>query len=233
MIEAFDYRILKHQAVKARFMTAAQFAQLSSNIRIDGCVTSALLCYRDPETGETEIVSGSERCKAAIAAEVFKGPVIIITTPLTMQRLRALQLSHNAVTGQDDAATLAEMYSGLDLGAKTYSGLDDSVLGAAAKVQLSGLSVTVRYRELNLFFLGEDAAAVEHGIARIEKAARNKAAYVAAYQDFDDLFDLMVRAKTKFETFNSGITMRLLIDLATAKLDELEVDKVAEQTDGG
>lgn len=43
----------------------------------------------------------------------------------------------------------------------------------------------------------------------------------------------MVRAKTKFETFNSGITMRLLIDLATAKLDELEVDKVAEQTDGG
>ncbi len=215
----FDYRELVPQEINARNMTAAQMGQLTANIRRDGYVTSAVLAYRNPETGKVETLSGHHRAEAAIAAEVFQGPVIVITSTLTEQRKRAIQMSHNAIVGQDDPSTLLKMWSGLDLSAKAYSGLDDGAVNALQKVSLAGLSVAIKYQELHLFFLDEDAEVVTAALPKLEKAARKKAAYVMADADFDEFFQLVVRAKTKFQCFNSAMAVRLLVDLATQALD--------------
>jgi len=119
---------------------------------------------------------------------------------------------------------LAQMYAGLDLSAKSYSGLDDSLLGKLADIQLGGLGLSIKYQEMSLFFLAEDAQAVAAGMAKIEKAARANHAYVARVADWDEFFALMVRAKTRFQVFNSGIAFRMLIDLATAGLDAQEAE---------
>lgn len=221
-----DFRTLRPQTLNARFMTTAQMSQLRDNIRRDGRLTSAPLAYRDPDgDGSIETLSGHHRAEAAIAAEVYHGPVIIIVSKLSEQRKRAIQLSHNAIVGQDDQSTLAAMYAGLDLGAKSYSGLDDTVLAGMAKISLAGLGVSMKYQDMTLFFLSEDAKVVADAMPKIEAAARKRSAYVASYADFDRFFDLMVRAKAKFQAFNSGIVFRLLIDLAEeglARLDEPE-----------
>jgi hypothetical protein len=130
--------------------------------------------------------------------------------------------NRDAQLGSDDQATLAAMYAGLDLSAKTYSGLDDTVLAAMSKVQLAGLGVSIRYQEMTLFFLAEDAQLVADALPKIEKAARKQTAYVASYADFDAFFNLVVRAKSKFQAFNSAIAFRMLIDLATKALDEMD-----------
>lgn len=225
----FDLTALVAQQVNARFMTAAQMAQLTDNIRRDGVLTSAILAYRDPESGVHSVVSGHHRKDCALAAEVTRGPVIVITTPLTLQRLRALQLAHNAITGQDDLSTLRQMFAGLDLAAKSYSGVDDAVLGNLGKVTLGGLGVSMKYQEMQLFFLDQDATVVEAALERISKAAKKKQAYVAAYRDYDEFFEVMVRGKHSLGAFNSAITFRLLCDLATAKLDEIEAAAAAEE----
>ena len=77
----------------------------------------------------------------------------------------------------------------------------------------------------------EDAAVVEAALQRIEKAARRRAAYVAAYRDFDQFFDTVVRVKTKFQSFNSAITFGLLVDLAIERLEQLEAEE-AESAGG-
>ena len=203
-------------------MTTAQMAQLVDNIRRDGKLTSSVLAYRDPDTGELEILSGHHRTQAAITADLPVITLKVITTRLTQDRKKAIQLSHNAIVGQDDPATLASMYADLNLTAKIYSGLDDSIMASMQKISLVGLSVTVKYQEMNLFFLSADADAVKAALPKIERAARKNAAYVAAYEDFDVFFDTMVRAKSKLQSFNSAITFRMLVDLAMERLDEME-----------
>lgn len=210
-------------------MTPAQMTQLIQNIRRDGALTSAILCYRPPGQDFTEILSGHHRTEAAIAAELPKIPMRLIVSPLTEQRKRAIQLSHNAIVGQDDPSVLASMYADLDLASKIYSGLEDTVMEAMAKVSLSGLSVSIKYKEMTLFFLSDEAKAVAEAMPRIEKAARKEAAYVAAYRDFDAFFDLVIRAKSKFKSFNSGVTFRMIIDLATQALDAMEASAVADE----
>jgi hypothetical protein len=221
-----ELKALDGQPVNARFMTAAQQGQLTENMKRDGAATSALLVYRDPDTGKLEILSGHHRRDSAVDAEL-PCPGIIITTRLSDQRKKAIQLSHNAIVGQDDMATLAQLYAGLDLTAKSYSGLDDSVVGNLAKIQLAGLGLSIKYQEMNLFFLSEDAGVVAEAMDRIDKAARKHQAYVARCADWEEFFALMVRAKAKFQVFNSGIAFRMLIDLCMAELDRLDAEEPA------
>lgn len=58
----------------------------------------------------------------------------------------------------------------------------------------------------------------------LDAAAKKKAAYVAAYADFDRFFDAAVRIKAKFEAFNSAIAVRIMADLALERLAQLEAE---------
>lgn len=222
-----DPRRFKPQTQNARFMTAQQMEQLVANIRRDRVLTSLPLMYEDPDlkaAGEPveEILSGHHRVEAAIAAPLASIAYLCITSKLTDAQKVAIQLSHNAIVGQDDPATLAAMYAGLDLDARMYSGLDDTVLKAMEDVALTGLNVGIKYQEMHLFFLPEDEAVVAEALKDIEKAARKNQAYVARFADFDDFFETAVRVKSKFEAFNTGVAVRLLVDLAKQRLAQLE-----------
>lgn len=212
-------------------MTAQQMDQLVANIRRDGVLTSLPLCYEDPDTkaagGVEEVLSGHHRSEAAIKADLAEIDYLCIVSKLTESRKRAIQLSHNAITGQDDPATLAAMYAGLDLDMKGYSGLDDSVLKAMEDVTLAGLNIGVKYQEMAFFFLPEDAEAVTGALATIDKAAKKNQAYVAAYKDFDEFFETAVRVKTKFQAFNTGVALRLMVDLAILQLEQMEAEEAA------
>lgn len=210
-------------------MTAAQMDQFIANLKTDGALTSLPLCYEDPdlEPKVEEILSGHHRVEASIGAGLPEIDYLCIVSKLSEERKRAIQLSHNALVGQDDIPTLVNMYAGLDLSAKTYSGLDDSVLNSIKDVKLAGLSVGVAYQEMRFFFLPEDAEVVERGLAEIEKAAKKRQAHVAAYRDFDDFFELALKAKTKFEVFNNAMAVRLLVDLAMQRLAQIEAEEAA------
>jgi hypothetical protein len=229
-----DPKALKRQETNARFMTAQQMEQFVANLRRDKKLTSLPLCYRAPGSEDIEILSGHHRVEASILAELNPIRVIVIVSYLSEARKTAIQLSHNAIVGQDDPATLAMMYSGLDLDAKAYSGLDDTVLKAMENVELTGLNVGVKYQEMNLFFLEEDEAEITEALQAIEKAARKEQAYVARFVDFDHFFETIVLVKTKYQAFNSGIAFRLMADLARERLAQIEAEQAqAGEATGG
>jgi ParB-like chromosome segregation protein Spo0J len=117
-----DPRTLKPREVNARYMSPTEFGRLVENVKTDGRLTSAVLACVT-QTGEVEILSGHHRCLAAIEAGLTEIDVLVITTPLSEERKAAIQLSHNAVTGQDNPSALADLYRNLGLDAKMFSGL--------------------------------------------------------------------------------------------------------------
>ena len=77
-------------------------------------------------SGKFKVISGNHRVKSAIKAGLDKILVLFGTEEdFDEQRQLALQLSHNAISGQDDISILQELYASLkDLGLKAYTGID-------------------------------------------------------------------------------------------------------------
>lgn len=203
-------------------MNKHQFEQLVENIKIDGRLTGAVTCYQVNPDDPIEILSGHHRVEAAIEAGVAEIDAIVITTYLDPERKTAIQLSHNAITGQDDLAILGEMYLGLDLAAKKFSGLDDDAISSFDKVDLSGISAgSIKYQAVTFHFLPEDTAQVEAHLDNIAKAksVRHHAAHI---ETFDTFFETIVRTKRVMNVQNSATAMAVLVKLATERLNQIE-----------
>ena len=85
----------------ARFFKRETFRQLRDNIAADKRLSSVPLCYRH-EDGRLEVLSGNHRVKASIEAGIPHILVLAVTEELDKSRRIAIQLSHNALVGEDD-----------------------------------------------------------------------------------------------------------------------------------
>jgi hypothetical protein len=220
---------LRHLEVNARYMTAEQQQRLTANIKRDGGLTSLPLVWLvHDESGapvdpaEYEILSGNHRVYSAREAGLTEIDCIVILNALSRERRVEIQLAHNAVTGQDDLSILEQLYEGLTLTGKEYSGLSDDIFGHLKDIKLAGFNVAgPAYQEITLSFLPDDAEQFLELVRRAEKGAK-VLFHAGRFEDFDKTFDAIVRVKQLRNVQNSAIAMAILAELAIQKLDELE-----------
>ena len=205
----------------ARYMTGAQFKQLVANLEVDGALTST------PTVHKGVILSGNHRVEAAIKAGIEEAWVLeILNEELPEGRKVGVQLSHNAITGQDDPNLLADQYKALDFEWAQYSGLTDDVLKSVSKLESVSLSVgPPQYTEMLLAFLPEEHEAFLDDIEKVTKHAGKRPAFVARYADFDGLFDAVVRTKKLKNVQNIAVTMAAIVELALERIAELEAER--------
>ncbi|MBD1995335.1 hypothetical protein H6G00_01650 [Leptolyngbya sp. FACHB-541] len=227
-IYSIDPRKLTLLSRNAHYMTARQMERLSGNVARDGLLTSVPLVYFIEE--ELLVLSGNHRVQSAIKAGLDEIDVMEILTPLTEEELVSLQLSHNSIVGQDDPTILLELYEGLPLNEKLYSGLTDDDFNIEP-LDLSGLSVKAPdYQEVNLLFLPNDADALKSVVDMLMERKKFKPALAASYNDFNRFFSTIVTVKEKLQISNTAVAVRLLIDLAVERLEQLEAEE-AEAAD--
>ena len=222
----------------ARYMTGEQERRLSANIAGDGALTSVPLLYNpkrqleDPEDLDPVdliVVSGNHRIDAAITAGLNPIWVMEVVSYLAEPEIVALQLAHNAITGQDDPNILLELYSQLDLDLKKYTGLTDEDF-KLPELNLTGMAFAApSYQEISLLFLPDEAEEFKRIMQEIEKKGRENEFLLAKYRDFDMFFQTLCRVKETLKVFNNAVAMRLLCDLASDHLDLLEAQ--AEQSE--
>jgi hypothetical protein len=213
----------------ARYMKGEQFNQLVDNLRRDGVLTSHPLVH------DGVVLSGNHRVLAAMKAGIEEAEVIEIVGPLPDARKLALQLSHNAIAGQDDPSLLATLYAELDLDLKRYSGVTDDMLKGIDELKLTSLSAgATQYQDILLTFLPEEAAAFTELLKRFEKKTRFPV-LVASLADFDRFFDTLVAVKEKLNIQNTAMAARVMATLALERLAELDAESAAngekEKTD--
>lgn len=222
-----DPRTLKLLEVNARYMTGPQLDKLVENIRRDGCLTSMPLCYQHTD-GTLEVLSGNHRVEAAIKAELAEVEVMVIVSELSRARRTALQLAHNSITGQDDANLLLQLYEGLDLDEKKYSGVTDDMFKGLKELDIEGMGIgSVKYDELKLLFLPEEQPEFVKAVERLKKEGET-VVMVAPRPEFERLFDTIIAVKRWGNIINAGTAITIMVELATQRLDQLMAEKKAE-----
>lgn len=213
-----DLRILASEE-NARYMRAEQFNQLVANLKRDGVLTSFPLIYQGT------VLSGNHRVQAAIKAGIEESDCIEIVGELTEERRLAIQLSHNAITGEDDPSLLSLLYGKLSFDEKLYSGLTDSMFDAA-KLDISAIGIGgVKYEELLISFLPEQADAFLKAVARMKES---RVTLVGRLEDFDHFFDTVIAVKAKKNVFNTAAALRTMAELA---LKQLELEALASEAE--
>lgn len=223
-----DPTVLKRRDKNAHYMPPAMFRRLVENVRIDGRLTTSVLACQSKD-GTLEILSGHHRTAAAIEVGLKLVDVMVITSPLTEKRKVAIQLSHNSINGDDDVSLLADLYSALDIDAKKFSGLDDSILDIGKGPTAGALGgANIKYDELLFAFLPEDRKQFEVEMEALAKRAKKLRVHMAPHAVFDEFFDAIIRTKHELNIVNSGIALSVMARLAAERLDAIE----AEQEEG-
>ena len=205
----------------ARFMRVEQYRRLVDNIKRDGCLTSVPFAIRHGD--RYTILSGNHRVKAAGDAGLTEVMVLYTDRELTHAQQVAIQLSHNAIAGQDDLAILRELYDEInDVALKEYSGLDDVVLGRLEPPNLDPLSEKgLEYRIVSIAFLPDEVQHAEKLFARVLEQAEGDRTWINRYADYDRMLDLLTVAKEQAGVKNTATAFGLLLDLAEKHMDKI------------
>jgi len=224
-IQLRTINLLEEGKNNARYMTPAQFELLVNNIKRDGVLTSVPLLYTEND-GSLTCLSGNHRVGAAKAALIEEADCMVINSKLTKEQRTAIQLSHNAITGQDDLNVLLGLYQSLDCTQKEYSGITDDTFKMITDLDLAGLAAgQPKYEEIACVFLPEEKIAFASAIEKIKKAPKSLV-LGCKYEDFDSIFATLVKTKEKMNIHNTAIAMRVMAELALAQLDHLaEVER--------
>lgn len=228
-------RALQLLAVNAHSMPHAMFQQLVANIARDGALTSVPLVaplglyargdepQRDDQGAEVlEVLSGNHRVRAAIVAGLDQIAVMAIRDPLSREQRVAIQLSHNSINGEDDPATLKQLYEQLDIDWRQYAALDDKAVAALAEVKIGALpSVSLEYQPLTFVFLPHEA----ERIAELFKAVRQACPgdlYLARWGEYDRLLDTLEDVGAAHSVRNGAAQLLIMLELVERHLGDLQ-----------
>lgn len=231
-----DARKIKLLEQNAHFMRHETFMRLVSNIREDGTATSTPLIWLrhddtrkkplyEPEDDQAYLcLSGNHRVQATIAAEVYEIDVLCVDEYLTPERRIAIQLSHNAIFGEDDPATLKALYS--DIGSyemKLYTGLDDKQLELLDNVSVAALTTAaLDYQTITMTFLPHETEHVQAiWESACKAAAGSKAVWLARWADYDRFMDSLDAAGRAYDIKNTATALLLILEVFSRHLDDL------------
>ncbi|MGP1507460.1 MAG: ParB N-terminal domain-containing protein [Sphaerochaeta sp.] len=211
--EKVDPKSLRLLERNARYMKHEEFQRLVSNIKEDGCLTSVPLCCQDKDKGLT-VLSGNHRVMAAIEAGFEKIDVMVIQGSLSEQKRIAIQLSHNAIVGQDDYAILKELFDCLDVESKKYSGLDDKTLKLLDQIsQESFHEPNLDVKFVSLCFFPKPLEQVKRILEESKSSFGADETWAVYGQDWERYLDMMETSQAVFGIKNLAVAFHSVLRL--------------------
>lgn len=212
-----DPRSLRLLEVNARYLRKEQFDVLVKNIKRDGALTSVPLVY--PHDNDL-VISGNHRVMASIEAGLEKITVMDVLDEQSRDELIARQLSHNAIAGEDDPATLKALYDQIeDVDWRDYSGLDDRTLELMSQVDVSGLAeANLEFAAVHLIFLPEELERARSALKAAEDLVGRDEKWLAARKDYQTTLDALLTARDSYRIGNVATAFGVLIDVFEGNL---------------
>ena len=178
----------------------------------------------DPADGKYEVLSGNHRVQAAISAGLQTIPCIITDDPLSEEQRIAIQLSHNAIVGQDDPDILKKLYDKiLDIDLKEYSGLDDKTLGLLDKAQSQAMSeANLEFQVLSIVYLPDELKAAQAVIDKARDAVKNcENVWLATDKEYEKWLDAQEIASSAYNVKNVSAAMQIIFKVFENNLNQL------------
>lgn len=201
----------------ARYFKKETFKQLVANLRQDQRLSSVPLCL--PADGNRlEVLSGNHRVKASIEAGLPWVLVIVILEEIGLSRKISIQLSHNALVGEDDQQILASLWARIeDIKAKCYAGLSSETLGELQQIKLLNFSTPQpRTKQVTFAFTETEFGLVEEIMAELGRIPADRV-YLANADQFAAFFQRLLAVKKSDNIKNGSLAMLRLLE----KLEEV------------
>jgi len=146
-----------------------------------------------------------------------------IDEPLPRQRQIALQLSHNAIAGQDDPAILKELYEELEaVEWRQYTGLDDKTLDLLEKVDVTGLGeANLDFASVQLMFLPDELKRAEAAFDAARSTASADQRWVAGLEQYEQVLDALETSRAAYKIGNSATALGVILAVFERHLGEL------------
>ena len=224
---------IKEQKLNARTMPPQMMERLAENMRKEGRLES--LPFGVLRDNHVELVSGHHRVRAAVVAGILEFLMLVDTRDLSGSRVKAKQLAHNSIGGQDDDDILARIFYDIDdvnARIEAYIHLEDKVLASlTGAVKSLNEEIMIDWPVLSIAFL---PGQMERLDATCERLARQVA------KDADQLWlvpeelarrftDALNKLGRKLDIRTTGNLVAKMVDITEAWLLAQEAEK--EQVD--
>lgn len=223
--------------INARFMRHETFHRLVDNVKEDGVLTqlpfAALLDYYEPGdeiqywedgTPKYEVLSGNHRVKAAIAAKLDVIEIQVTDDPRTRDQRKAIQLSHNSITGEDDPATLKYIYESIDdPDYRVYSGLDDKQLELIGDDRADTLNeANLAFQPITMLFLPNEIEQLNQVWDKVKQEVKGaKGGWLSRWAEYDRVMDAMEITSMAYGVKNTATTMIIILEIFSRHFDDL------------
>jgi len=230
-----DPKELKLLDLNARYMRHETFQQLVENIRRDGSLTQLPFAIWEDDTQRYKVLSGNHRVQAAIEAGLTEIPCLVTHDDLSEDRQVGIQLSHNAISGEDDPTILKSLYEGIaDIDMKTYAGLDDKTLELLENVQPESIGeANLEFQVMNIVFLPHELEKIKNRFKEIESEIAADNVWLARNKQYDDFLDYMEATSESYDVKNVATTFQIMLEVLKKHWDELSDgwdDKESDET---
>lgn len=208
--------------VNARYMKHSTFELLVDNLRRDGQLTSAPLAWWNGD--QYEVLSGNHRVAAGLKAGIEDANFLTIDQPLSESERISIQLSHNAIEGQDDPAILRELYDAIEsVDLRAYAALDDETLDLLQDVKPITISEAgLQFLNLAMVFLPDEIAEAERAMDEAREVIRaNDVTWLNSWSLYDEFLDSLDTAQGALGVRNTAVALMAIIRVFRSHLDDL------------
>lgn len=204
----------------ARYFKKDTFKQLVSNIKQDKRLSSVPLCHII-KNGAHEVLSGNHRVEASIQAGVPWVMVIVLLEKISTSEKIAIQLSHNALVGVDDANLLADLWSKIDdIKTKLYAGLSSDTVKEIENIKLVTFTTPQVYtKSVTFAFTDTEKDILDEVVKELGMLTSNDV-YMAHIDQFNDFFNALQKIKKTGNIKNGSLAMIKLIEIVQRELTE-------------
>lgn len=223
IVEPKSLALLKDNA---RFFKRETFRQLRDNIAADKRLSSVPLCYQYPD-GRLEVLSGNHRVQACIDAGIAQILVLVITEELDKSRRIAIQLSHNALVGEDDQSILANLWAQIEsVQDKLYTGLDSEALKEIGEVELVNFTTPqVPAHLLSFMFTDGEKEQLSQILDMLGDAAKSSSVvHVFAGSQYEQFTRLLADVKNAEKIRDNSLALLKLMEIGQEWLKQRKED---------
>lgn len=215
----------------ARFMTHEQFRRLVNNIESDGAMTSVPFAMWSEQHGRYVVLSGNHRTKAAREAGTGPQPYLVTHDTLSEERIRAIQLSHNAIEGQDDIAVLKSIYESIgDIDQKMYCGLDDKTLELLEEVGIAAIKeAQLEYYMVAILFLPPEVEKAKASFEEIRKMLKPKEWWAARSEQYEGFSKSLEEIDKAHDIMNVAAAFQVMLSVYERNKTDLQEGWFDEQ----
>lgn len=217
-LEVVDPKTLKLLKENARFMKKESFRQLVNNLKADRRLSSVPLCHIIDDK-KLEVLSGNHRVEASIAAGLEKILVIVLLQRLTNSEKIAIQLSHNALVGEDDKAILANLWGQIEeIQHKLYAGISSETVNELEDIKMVTFSTpAVATKSVSFVFSEEEKEKLDQVTEELSRISAPEI-HLFPMDQFDEFFKLVQKVKVKKNIKNGSMAMVKIIEIVEAHL---------------